>query len=84
MLLWSVSVTIVSDVSFYIGTCLLRLERGRVAAWPDFDLVFLDDEGKQLSSQRFLEEWHTLLQQMGLPRLRFHDLRVLVWRGMLK
>jgi Site-specific recombinase XerD len=53
-------------------------------AWPDFDLVFPDDEGKQLSSQCFLEEWYTLLKQMGLPRQRFHDLRVLVWQGMLK
>jgi integrase len=47
------------------------------------DLVFPDGKGGLLSRQLFLEQWDDLLTQAGLPRLRFHNLRVLVWHRLL-
>src|SRR6266700_3384556 len=47
--------------------------------WSHLDLVFPDQTGKLQSTQRFLEEWSALLEQVGLPPQSFHSLRVLVW-----
>ena len=47
------------------------------------DLVFPDDIGEEFSSEHFLQEWYACCEHVGLPRLRFHDLRVLVWRRLL-
>jgi integrase len=48
------------------------------------DLVFPDDAGGVRSRQRFVEVWKALLDQVGLPHVCFHELRVLVWRRLLE
>jgi integrase len=45
------------------------------AAWVDRDLVFPGDHGDFLISDTLLRRFHRLLEQIGLPRIRFHDLR---------
>jgi integrase len=45
---------------------------------PHLDLVFPDDAGGLLSAQGFLKQWDACFEQVGLPRLRFHDLRALM------
>ena len=61
---------------------LRQMEQRSVAgrAWLHLDLVFPDDANELLSTESFLEQWYALLEHMGLPRLRFHDLRVLMWK----
>ena len=54
--------------------------RNADAARQDFDLVFPDGTGGELSIERFLQGWYVALEQAGLPRLCFHSLRVIVWR----
>ena len=44
--------------------------------WEDNDLVFPNRVGRPLSSQNFLRRhFRPLLQRLGLPPMRFHDLR---------
>lgn len=50
-----------------------RLAAG--AAWIDRDLVFPDDDGDFVIAQTLLRRFYKLLQEIGLPRIRFHDLR---------
>ncbi len=50
-----------------------RLAAG--VAWVDRDLVFPDDDGDFLVSTTLLRRFYKLLQEIGLPRIRFHDLR---------
>jgi integrase len=50
---------------------------------PHLDLVFPDGTGDFLSKQLFLEQWNELLTDAGVAHLRFHDLRVHIWRQML-
>jgi integrase len=50
-----------------------RLEVG--AAWIDRDLVFPDNDGDFLIPYTLLRRFHRLLKEIGLPRIRFHDLR---------
>lgn len=65
---------------------LRQMEQGREAerADPRSDLVFPDDTGGVFNPQRFGEVWHTLLEHAGFPLLRFHELRMLVWRRLLE
>jgi integrase len=49
-----------------------------------FDLVFPDHTGAKRSSQDFLQEWYAVCEHVGLPRLRFHDMRVFLWRQLIK
>lgn len=50
-----------------------RLKIG--AAWVDRDLVFPDNDGDFLISSTLLGRFYKLLKEIGLPRIRFHDLR---------
>lgn len=50
-----------------------RLKAGK--AWEDHDLVFCNHLGKFFETGDLGKMFHTLLQDAGLPRLRFHDLR---------
>jgi integrase len=44
--------------------------------WEDNDLVFPNQIGRPLSSQNLLQRhFHPLLERLGLPKIRFHDLR---------
>ena len=52
-------------------------------AKPHLGLVFPDNTGGELSKQAFLQAWYACCEDVGLPRLHFHDLRVLVWRRLL-
>ncbi len=45
------------------------------SAWIDRDLVFPDDTGDFVISKTLLRRFHRLLAEIGLPRIRFHDLR---------
>jgi len=66
---------------FVIGTLkrhrVTQLEKRLVAgvAWVDRDLVFPDDDGDFLLAVKLLRRFYKLLQEVGLPRIRFHDLR---------
>jgi len=43
--------------------------------WQERNLVFTDRSGNFLDPDRVLRQFQSLLDQAGLPRLRFHDLR---------
>jgi len=45
------------------------------------DLVFPGDEGEMLQPHSLLKGWYELLEDVGLPRLRFHDLRKIRWQA---
>jgi integrase len=45
------------------------------AEWQDNDLVFCTSLGTPLNPNHVLEKFKALLQQAGLPDMRFHDLR---------
>jgi integrase len=50
-----------------------RLAAG--TAWVDRDLVFPDEDGDFLVPVTLLRRFRRLLGEVGLPRIRFHDLR---------
>jgi integrase len=51
-----------------------RLRAGSL--WEDNDLVFPDQLGRPLSSQNLTQRhFYPMLERLGLPRIRFHDLR---------
>ena len=51
-------------------------ERLRVgSAWKDNDLVFANEIGRPMDPSNLLKRFRRLLEDAGLPRLRFHDLR---------
>ncbi len=51
-----------------------RIQLG--AAWDDMELVFPNSIGRPLSASNLMRrEFHPLLDQAGLPKVRFHDLR---------
>ena len=50
-----------------------RLQLGE--AWVDRGLVFCNINGDFLPLTTLYESFHALLNQAGLPRIRFHDLR---------
>ena len=54
-----------------------RAERHGVGArWDDNDLVFANQMGRPLSSQNVMaRSFRPLLRRLGLPPIRFHDLR---------
>lgn len=52
---------------------LLIAEAG--SEWQDHDLVFCTSLGTPLNPNKVLEKFKALLQQAGLPDMRFHDLR---------
>lgn len=43
--------------------------------WEDADLVFPNGFGGPMDAGQLLKEWYPLLERLGLPRIRFHDLR---------
>ncbi len=45
------------------------------ATWVDRDLVFPDKDGDFQSGNTLLRRFYKLLEEIGLPRIRFHDLR---------
>lgn len=45
------------------------------ATWEDNDLVFCNTHGGYLSPDYLLEVFDKLIEEAGLPRIRFHDLR---------
>ena len=49
-------------------------------AKQNLDFVFPDRTGGELSVQCFLQEWQVCCEHIGFPGLRFHDLRLLLWR----
>ena len=51
-----------------------RLHAGN--AWQERDLVFCGRRGEALSPQQLVQVWYKLCEQAGLPRLRFHELRL--------
>lgn len=50
-----------------------RLEFG--SAWVARDLVFPEKDGDFIVANTLLRRFHRLLKEIGLPRMRFHDLR---------
>ncbi len=53
-----------------------RVERLRAgAAWRDSGLVFTTRQGGPIEPRNLTRHFHRLLDQAGLPRRRFHDLR---------
>lgn len=44
-------------------------------AYEDQDLVFPNVFGGPMDAGQLLKEWYPLLERLGLPRVRFHDLR---------
>jgi integrase len=50
-----------------------RLRDG--AAWNDFGLVFCTQHGNLLDPNQIPLKFYKLLAEVGLPRIRFHDLR---------
>jgi len=54
-----------------------QLEKRLVAGatWIERDLVFPDKDGDFLLSLTLLRRFRKLLREIGLPRIRFHDLR---------
>jgi integrase len=43
--------------------------------WVNLDLVFPDSAGERLCTHQLMQEFHEVLEQAGLPRISFHDLR---------
>lgn len=56
---------------------LSQLEKRLAAgnAWVDRDLVFPDEDGDFMVPVTLLRRFRRLLKEVGLPRIRFHDLR---------
>jgi integrase len=55
-----------------------RQEDARVKAgekWQEHGLVFSNTHGSYLNPDALLAQFHRLLEQAGLPRMRLHDLR---------
>ena len=50
-----------------------RLSLG--AAWRGNDYVFTNDAGAPINASNLVHAFHRLLEVLGLPRIRFHDLR---------
>ena len=50
-----------------------RLAAG--TAWIDRDLVFPEDDGDYIIAETLVRRFNKLLKEIGLPRIRFHDLR---------
>lgn len=50
-----------------------RLAKG--TAWRDLDLVFPNDVGEPMRGTALTHRFQALLVRLGLPRIRFHDLR---------
>lgn len=59
-----------------------RVERG--LDWQNLYLVFPDRTGGFLEPQHLLERWYEVLEEAGLPRFCFHDLRGFVLGRMLE
>jgi integrase len=51
----------------------MRLKAG--TTWEDHDLVFCNERGSFIEPDNLLVRFKKLLQEIGLPRMRFHDLR---------
>jgi integrase len=49
--------------------------RLRAETWTDLDLVFPDSVGRHREHPRLIKDFHPLLAEVGLPPVRFHDLR---------
>ena len=52
-----------------------RMARERTPDWPYWGLVFTTTRGWPLHANVVLSEWYRALDRLGLPRVRFHDLR---------
>lgn len=50
-------------------------ERLAATSWHDLDLVFATPKGTPLDSGLELKRFHAFLDEAGLPRRRFHDMR---------
>lgn len=44
-------------------------------SYPDNDLVVCTKSGKPMIPRNFRKEFYNLIEQLGLPKIRFHDLR---------
>jgi len=53
----------------------LELKAAAGSSWVERDLVFPDAKGKFIVPDTLLYRFHRLLEEVGLPRMRFHDLR---------
>jgi integrase len=51
----------------------IRLKAG--SSWQDRNLVFCNRRGGFLFPDRLLQKFYRVLEDAGLPRMRFHDLR---------
>lgn len=52
-----------------------QIRLAAVDGWQDQDLVFCDEKGCPFVPNTLLSRYRKLLKQIGLPRMRFHDLR---------
>lgn len=50
-------------------------EAASAESWPFYRHVFLTVTGRPYYAAALLKEWYALLDRLGLPRVRFHDLR---------
>lgn len=60
----------------------LEAQAAAGTAWLDRDLVFSNQIGGFLGTTQLLQGWHEVRERVGLPTLRFHDLRIVVWRAL--
>jgi integrase len=51
-------------------------------AGPHLDLVFPDHTGGVLGPDQLMKGFYEILEQAGLPPLRFHELRLARWRAL--
>jgi len=61
-----------------LGAHHMRQQEAKAQAgpnWEDWALVFATPRGTPLNRHNVTREFQTLLEQVGLPRQRFHDLR---------
>jgi integrase len=62
---------------------VLRIHRERQALqkaaagarWKDYDLIFPSSVGTPLNPTNLRNDFHQTLERVGLPKIRFHDLR---------
>jgi len=52
-----------------------NLEISHQKNWQDSDLIFPSTIGTPMDSRNLLREYYAALNQAGLPKIRFHDLR---------
>ncbi|MBW8012601.1 MAG: site-specific integrase [Chloroflexi bacterium] len=43
--------------------------------WNEWDLIFPDEDGRPMDRRKLVSRFKAVIQEVGLPEIRFHDLR---------